>query len=196
MASNIFPFTPRVRQCATILPSLPAKICQPHLFTLVSYWVKEWILVSGFLRLAHKKWYGFSFSFTKKCVLFLYRSELIMHRPKKLLSKLVQTFVQFCCYPCFGLIVLSPVGFKARVGSLICNWQGHMARICLRQEVPHHLQFLKYNCKVICLTCQMHAVCYGQKRISHYAIKFEVGEERWIMYGHFLWNFNAFSEIK
>ena len=25
-------------------------------------------------------------------------------------------------YPCFGLLVMSPLGFKARVGSLICTW--------------------------------------------------------------------------
>ena len=25
-------------------------------------------------------------------------------------------------YPCFGLLVMSPLGFKATVGSLICTW--------------------------------------------------------------------------
>ena len=29
-------------------------------------------------------------------------------------------------YPCFGLLVTSPLGFKARVGSLIHTWQRHM----------------------------------------------------------------------
>ena len=29
-------------------------------------------------------------------------------------------------YPCCGLLVTSPLGFKARVGSLICTWQRHM----------------------------------------------------------------------
>ena len=29
-------------------------------------------------------------------------------------------------YPCFGLLVMSPLGFKARSGSLICTWQRHM----------------------------------------------------------------------
>ena len=28
-------------------------------------------------------------------------------------------------YPCFGLLVMSPLGFKARVGSLIRAWQRH-----------------------------------------------------------------------
>ena len=28
-------------------------------------------------------------------------------------------------YPCFGLPVMSPLGSKARVGSLICTWQRH-----------------------------------------------------------------------
>ena len=29
-------------------------------------------------------------------------------------------------YPCFGLLVTSPLGFEAKVGSLICTWQRHM----------------------------------------------------------------------
>ena len=29
-------------------------------------------------------------------------------------------------YPCFGLLVMSPLGFKARVDSLICTWQRHI----------------------------------------------------------------------
>ena len=29
-------------------------------------------------------------------------------------------------YPCFGLLVTSPLGFKVRVSSLICPWQRHM----------------------------------------------------------------------
>ena len=29
-------------------------------------------------------------------------------------------------YPCFGLLVMSPLGFKARVGSLIWAWWRHM----------------------------------------------------------------------
>ena len=33
------------------------------------------------------------------------------------------------CYACFGFLVTFPLGFKARVGSLICTWQSHTCYI-------------------------------------------------------------------
>ena len=37
-----------------------------------------------------------------------------------------QSFLWVHWFPCFRLLVMSPLGFKARVGSLICTWQRHM----------------------------------------------------------------------
>ena len=33
-------------------------------------------------------------------------------------------------YPCFELLVTSPLGFKTRVGSFICAWQRHICVTC------------------------------------------------------------------
>ena len=46
-------------------------------------------------------------------------------------------------YPCFGLLVISPLGFKARVDSLICTWR---RRTCYtaNAEVKHSLHFTTF----------------------------------------------------
>ena len=49
-------------------------------------------------------------------------------------------------YPCFGLLVMSPLGFKARVSSLICAWQRDMS----------------YTFPEIHLWCDTFACVYGQ----------------------------------
>ena len=38
-----------------------------------------------------------------------------------------KSFVWDHWYPCFGLVVMSPIGFKARVGSLIFAWERHLS---------------------------------------------------------------------
>ena len=43
------------------------------------------------------------------------------------LKKMVDTYLLLgLWYPCFVLLVMSPLGFKARVGSLICTWLRHL----------------------------------------------------------------------
>ena len=52
------------------------------------------------------------------------KCELILGFLKKIWRH--KSFLWDHWYPCFGLLVTSPLGFKARVGSLIHTWWGHM----------------------------------------------------------------------
>ena len=47
-------------------------------------------------------------------------------------------------YPCFGLLIMSPQGFKVRVGSLILNWQR-----CMRYMFPE-IHLWCYTCHTGC----------------------------------------------
>ena len=69
-------------------------------------------------------------------------------------------------YPCFGLLVMSPLGFKARVGSLIRTWQ----RCTWYTFLETHLW---------CNTYQPLSDQHGSWSLSHMHVSAEVGCGTW-----------------
>ena len=56
-------------------------------------------------------------------------------------------------YPCFGLLVMSPLGFKVRVGSLIRIWRWHsFAALVVEDDITGLMKPFSY-CKDIGIIC-------------------------------------------